>query len=265
VYKNVEIMKHPSHSLLGSSASKATKPGARILICEREGKSLYQSDTPDYIVQAFTSTNGVDRSKSSSVKSNGFRSIESLRNEISSYLFEYLEGFHIPTHFVSKLSPTEMKVRWSDLVPLTIRIFNVSDSDMARRLGLREHTTLEFPVIEHYYNSGFDGVSWVNEFHVYALAIATPEEFKQINRIASKVNAVLRSLCERRHLGLAEVRLVFGRHQNQIVLGDELSPLTCRFLDMAIDDPAKRDRFMLQQENANGAITELCDRLMLKA
>jgi phosphoribosylaminoimidazole-succinocarboxamide synthase len=152
-----------------------------------------------------------------------------------------------------------------EAVPITVKMYNAVSPPLARRLGMKEDQKIEFPVIEHYYRAHDRSSTWINEYHVYAFGITTAEEFKQINRTASKVNAVLRGLCDRRQLMLAEMSLEFGRMKGQIVLGDELSPITCHFLDLSVEDKNGRDRYLPEQENVISAFTELRDRLKVRA
>jgi phosphoribosylaminoimidazole-succinocarboxamide synthase len=253
-------MKEPVQSLLEDSAVKVARVAKGDLISERNGKHLYHSEKPDLAIQEFAS-NGTDEGK----KRSKSRELDGLRNEISAYLFEYLEGFHIPTHFVSNLSDIRMLVRRTESIPLEVRIYNYSGPALTKRFGMKEGVKLDFPVIEHYYCNGNQTPSWINEYHVYAFGITTAEEFKQINRTAAKINAVLRGLCDRRQLLLADLRLEFGRSKGQIVLSDELSPSTCHFLDLSVEDKNGRDRFLPDQLNALPAFTELRDRLKVRA
>ena len=91
------------------------------------------------------------------------------------------------------------------------------------------------------------------------------EEFRQMNRIATKVNAVLRGLCDRRSLSLSELNLTFGRLKGQPILCGELSPVTCHFLDASSEQKNKRDRFTFGHDNTLETLMELADRLMVKA
>ncbi len=252
-------MKHQNQTIDIEPRAKIEMPQTREFICKHQEKNLYKTDVPEILIQEFVSNikntdNGVDK----------ILQLDILRNDISSYLFEYIEGFHIPTHFVKKISNTEMIVRQTDTIPLTVKILNCVNGSMLKRLGLKGKIQADIPIIEHYFQNDQRNDSWVNEYHVYALDIATPDEFKQINRIVSKVNAVLRGLCDRRQLMLADLQLEFGRYKNQIILRNELSPLTCHFLDMAVESKTKRDRFIPEKEFSEGAITELRDRLTLK-
>lgn len=258
----LETMKHQTQSVLATAAGKIAKSAKRDLVCEREGKYLYHSEKPDLIVQEFVTTAAGNPEV---VKKNAsIVDLSILRNEISSYLFEYIEGFRIPTHFVSRCSDTEMFIRRCDFLPLSVRIYNTSNGALVKRLGFKDGRLLDFPIIEHYYADGNKPGTWANEYHLFALGVLTPEEFKQVNRIATKTNAVLRSLCDRRQLLLADMKLEFGRFRGQIILVDELSPLTCHFWDMTHDAKNGRDRFLPDQEQSDATIGELRDRLMLK-
>ena len=250
-------MKQDMHSAIVETSHKAHKSEKRELICEREGKTLYHSEKPDIIIQEFTDISPDESKKHSEVKQ-----LCSLRNEISSYLFGYVEGFHVSTHFVSKFSPTAMVVKRTELIPMMVRIYNIASGSLVKRFGLKNGKALDFPVIEHYYGTGKRVPVMVNEYHMYAFNITVPEEYKQINRMASKVNAALRGLCDRRQLVLADLQLAFGRYKNQVVLSDELSPFTCHFLDAALGD--RQDKFLPDHENAVESFFELHSRLKAK-
>lgn len=251
-------MRQETQSVLEQPAGKIAKKIDRTPLFEKQGKAYFQSNLPNQIIQLFVSPEtsaGRKRSKN--------HEIGILRNTISSYLFEYVEEFHISTHFVNKLSETEMTVKKTEPIPLNIKVYNLDDDSLSSRFGRINGKGLEFPVIEHFY-TGSENVTWVNEYHVYSLGIATPEEFKQINRIVSKANAVIRGLCDRRQIALADIQFQFGRSNGQVVLTDELSPFTCRFLDLGAHNESRRNRFLPLQENTTDAFAELCDRLMLK-
>lgn len=250
-------MKHDSQPALVEAPPKTTKTIKREFISEREGKTLYHSGKPDLLIQEFKTAEETKRSTR-------VKDVSALRNEISSYLFSYIEGFHIPTHFVSKLSSTAMVVRRLEMIPLVLRVYNTSTGILLKRLGLKEGSVLEFPILEHFYGHGRKPPTWVNEYHIYALNIVSPDELRQINRVASKVNAVLRALCDRRKLTIADLQLAFGRFRDQIVLGDELSPFTCHFLDLSREGKREQDRFLPDQEHAVEAFSELYHRLKLK-
>jgi phosphoribosylaminoimidazole-succinocarboxamide synthase len=187
--------------------------------------------------------------------------IATLANEISSYLFKYLAGFRIPNHFTAKMSQSEMLVKELSMIPLEVRLHNVAGEEYARRFGIKEGMELVVPVIEHYYKSPDLGNPLVNEFHVYSLGLATPDQLRSINRIASKTNVVLKSFFERRELKLLNMSLEFGAAGNQIMIGDEISPRTCRFADMQKKERGARDIFAPGSADPLEAYTEVRNRI----
>jgi phosphoribosylaminoimidazole-succinocarboxamide synthase len=252
-------MRQHTQSLFDEKNNTNEKSGSQESIYYRQGKSFRQSAKPDCVIQKFES------GESNEEVNQKMRSVDAIRNRISSYLFEYLDGFHIPTHFLSKPSDTEMLVKKTESVPFYVKVYNVLDGALLKRLNFKDTMPIEFPIFEHYYSNGTKSNAWLNEYHIYALSLATPAEYKQMNRIAAKVNAVLRGLCDRRGLLISDLQLEFGRHKGQILLVGELSPVNCRFLDMQTEQKGKRDRFTIETDNPEQSLKELSDRLLVKA
>jgi phosphoribosylaminoimidazole-succinocarboxamide synthase len=187
--------------------------------------------------------------------------IATLANEISTYLFKYLAGFRIPTHMVEKASGSEMLVKQLTMIPLQVRVHNVASGEFSRQYGIKEGTELNVPVIEHYYKNPDLGNPLVNDFHIYSLGLATPEQLRGINRLASKTNVVLKSFFERRELKLLSLDLEFGVVGNQVTIGDEISPRTCRFADLQKKDRGGKDLFAYASENALEVYAEVRNRI----
>ena len=224
------------------------------LLLETSEKLFFTSEQPEFIIQRFKSNgNGNGKHPHHSAE------LASLKNELNCYLLEYLTGYHIPTHFVKKVSDSDMLVKNLKTLPLQVNVYNSAFGEFAKRFGVKEGAVLEFPVVEHYHLHDHTK-TWLNEHHVSAFNIATPEEFKQINRIATKANAVLRGLFERRNLELVALQLEFGRDNEQIALSGEFSLNTCRILDTT----PNRHRFILNGIPHEQVYAELRDRLLLK-
>jgi phosphoribosylaminoimidazole-succinocarboxamide synthase len=223
----------------------------RSLLYEGSEKILYQTDRTEFLVMEFKSGTGAGRKRGKT------KSMGAIRNDISSYLFEYIEGFQVNTHFVKQTSDVKMNVKRLDMIPIIVKIYNVSTGSIAKRFDVKEGTVLTFPIVEYAYRNRNLDLPWLNETHVAAFNLATPDEFRVINRLASKVNAVLRALCERRDLILATVSLEFGRHSGQILLGDELSPSTCLFWDKLYKTKADREKYRIDSTDAEETLAEL--------
>ncbi|MBI5216841.1 MAG: hypothetical protein HY960_13900 [Ignavibacteriae bacterium] len=251
-------MKHQSQSSPDANQSIAQE-GKRELFLEGHETNFYHTPDAEYLIQEFIS-NGQTNGKRTTKK----KVMSALRSSISGYLFEHLDGFHIPTHYVKRLSETEIMVRKLDMIPIHVRVYNYCVGSIPERFGLKEGAQLDFPIFEYYYHSPNGQATWVNEHHLYAMGIATPDECKQINRLSSKINAVLRALCLRRKLSLVELQLEFGRFKGQIYLGDDLSPRTCRFGDTSAEKVVDINKYIVNGDDAEGVYAELLDRLSLK-
>jgi phosphoribosylaminoimidazole-succinocarboxamide synthase len=231
-------------TLTKETGASSASGGLRV---EGSSKNLYESTNPGLYIQRFKD----DQGDSGSRKRPTSPSRATVSNEISAYLFGFLNGFRIPTHFVSRVTDSEMLVRQLDMIPLEVRVCNVASGLCAKRLGMKEGTDLPFPVIEHYYKKPELGKPLLNEFHIFSLALVTPEQLRTINRLASKANIVLRSFFERRGLRLISVGLEFGVSGEQIMIGDEISPRTCCISDLQRAGKPEKSRL---SGNGNGEL-----------
>lgn len=230
-------------------------------------KNLFEAEQAGMLIQQFKdparrgSEESEPRQNSTHPAKSQINTIATLSNEISSYLFKYLAGFRIPTHFMERVSSSGMLVRQLTMIPLKVCVLNVSSGDFAGRYGVKDGTDLAVPIIEHHFKNPDLGNPLVNEFHIYSLGLATPEQLRSINRLASKTNVVLRSFFERRELKLLSMSLEFGVAGNQMTVGDEISPRTCRFADMQKKERGAKDPFAGGGENLLETYAEVRNRI----
>ena len=146
-----------------------------------------------------------------------------MNNAVSAFIFEYLESYNVPTHFMKKLDDTSFAAKKADMIPIIISVYNMASKTLVDRFGIEEGKILEYPVVEMYYKDAKKQLPMINEYHAYALGLCERKEMTNILRIATKVNAVLKSFFDRRKLKLVSFQLEFGRTHNQVVLADEVS------------------------------------------
>ena len=80
---------------------------------EGKGKKIYLTDEADQLIQEFKDdAAALESSKRGTIKGKGV-----INNQISAHLFRYLDSYHIPTHFIKKLSDTQMLVKKLDIIP----------------------------------------------------------------------------------------------------------------------------------------------------
>ena len=117
------------------------------------------------------------------------------------------------------------------------------------------------PVVELYFKDDALGDPLINRSHVAALGIATPEQLDALEGTACMVNSILMEFLAAKNLLLVDFKLEFGTHKGQILLGDEISPDTCRFWDAATNEKLDKDRFRRDLGNVEEAYREVWRRL----
>jgi phosphoribosylaminoimidazole-succinocarboxamide synthase len=209
------------------------------LLDEVGAKKIYEGESEDHLILAFNDNIvNTDGSVNSKIKGKGANN-----NDISSQIFEYLESYNVMTHFLSKFGDKEMKVKKSEMLPLTIIASNAVDKSLSKRFGMEESSLLKSPVIEYYYNNEKLKNPIVNESHISALNLISQEEIHYLGRTVAKVNVILKSFFERRNMVLVELRLTLGRYKNYLLVSDEISPDTCKFWGINGDNTIDKDAF----------------------
>lgn len=183
------------------------------LLGEGSTKKVYATNQNDQVILAY---NDGSKKKGAAIDTES-------NNAVSGYLFEYLESYNVPTHFVRRIDGKSFLAKKMDMIPIVVSVHNFAAGDLVTRFGLEDGKRLEYPVVEMYYKTAKGESPMISEYHAYALGLCDRKEMTSILRIATKVNAVLKSFFDRRKLKLFSFQLEFGRQQNQILLADEVS------------------------------------------
>ncbi len=188
-----------------------------------------------------------------------------INNRMSNMLMQMLEQQGVPTHFVKELSDRDTLVKKVSIVPLEVIIRNISAGSFAKRYGVKEGIVFDQPTIEFSYKNDDLGDPLLNRYHALALKLATEDEINTIERMAFKVNEVLKAYFLGLNITLVDFKLEFGRlFDGTIVLADEISPDTCRFWDKDTGEKLDKDRFRRDLGGVEEAYNEVMRRLMGK-
>lgn len=200
-------------------------------IFEGRSKKIYEIDSENELLLEFKDEfyNPKSRRKTA-IKSKG-----AINNQVSSHLFRYLDSYHIPTHFLEQVSKREMRIKKIEMIPIKVMVRNIAFGDLVERFGIEEGVELDCPVLEYYFKDDKKQNALINEDHIVVFGHATNTELKEIHRLSSKINVVLKDFFRRRNYKLVDARLEFGRYRDRIVLGDEISPETCQLWDLEND------------------------------
>jgi phosphoribosylaminoimidazole-succinocarboxamide synthase len=186
---------------------------------------------------------------------------------ISSHLFQQLEAKGIPTHFVDRPAPNEMRVKTVKILPLEVVVRNIAAGSLCQQTGLKLGTILHHPLVEFYYKNDALGDPLLTHDRLLLLELATPEQVSQLQALALQVNQLLTTFFDKCGLTLVDFKLEFGLDANQqILLADEISPDTCRLWDKTEDDPERRvmdkDRFRHDLGNVETAYQQVMERVL---
>ena len=228
------------------------------LLHEGKAKKVFLTDDSDLVIQEFKDdATAFNNKKKGTISNKGI-----VNNAISCKLFTYLAENGVPTHFVEKLSDRDMLCKYLKIIMVEVVVRNVAAGSLVKRYGFQEGTRLENPIIELYLKDDDLDDPLMNESHAVALGLATYEELETLKEQAARINTLMKVFFADRKLNLVDFKLEFGRHKGQILLGDEISPDTCRFWDLDTGEKMDKDRFRFDLGGVEDAYSEVEKRVL---
>ncbi len=215
------------------------------LLYEGHTKKIYPTNDPEFLIVHFKNDVIASReSKKETIKNKG-----AINNAISSVIFQYLESYHVPTHYVEVLKSDEMLVKKLEIIPIIVKVWNFVTGSLNKRFGAEKGSALSNPIVEFYLKDEKLKNPMMTMDHACALGYGNPEEIQNIDRIVRKINAVLKSYFDRRDLKLVDFNIEFGRLGNQILVGDEISLDSCCFY--YVEDGEVQNTKLVPQESSD--------------
>ena len=222
---------------------------------EGKAKILYATSDPDLLVQYFKDdASAFDGKKKGTIVDKGV-----MNNHMSSKIFQYLEGEGIKTHFVKNLNDREMLVKKLDIIPVEVVLRNVAAGSLCKRLGIEEGRVMEKPILEFFYKSDPLGDPMINECHVDVFGWATKKEVEILKSEGLKINNLMMKFFKERNIRLVDFKVEFGRHNDEVLLGDEISPDGCRLWHWDTNEKMDKDRFRFNMGNVEEKYQEVYD------
>lgn len=218
------------------------------LLYEGKAKKVFKTSDPDaYWMEFKDDATAFDGEKKEVIPEKGI-----INAAISTHLFDVLERSGVPTHFLGTLSPREMMVKKLKMIPVEFVIRNIAAGSFAKRLGIKEGTELKSPVLEFYYKNDSLHDPMINEYIIEALELGEDHEIATAKEYSFDVNDILSYEFREAGLILVDFKLEFGiDFDGQVVVGDEISPDTCRLWDEETGEKFDKDRF---REDLGGLI-----------
>lgn len=227
------------------------------MLYEGKAKKIYDTDDKKFFWVEYkddaTAFNGI---KKGTIVDKGV-----VNNKMSAMMFTYLGQNGVNTHFVELLNDRVQIVRRLQMIPLEIVVRNIVAGSLSKRVGKEEGYKLASPVFELYYKDDSLGDPMVNETHALAMGWATIDQINTMKEMALKVNQLMTKVVTKAGIDLVDYKLEFGISDGKVMLGDEISPDTCRFWDKATQEKLDKDRFRRDLGKVEEAYAEVYRRL----
>lgn len=236
-------------------------PTKQTLLYEGKAKKVYSTQDPSFYIVSYkddaTAFNGL---KKETIQGKG-----ELNNRITNLLMQMLHQHAIPTHFIQELSPTDALVEKLTMFPLEVIVRNFAAGSITKRLGIKEGEPFKTPILEFCYKNDALGDPMINSYHILALNLATQEEIQKISSYAFQINTLLLEYFASMGILLVDFKLEFGKNrEGSIVLGDEISPDTCRFWDAQTKQKLDKDRFREDLGDVSEAYAIILQKILSK-
>jgi phosphoribosylaminoimidazole-succinocarboxamide synthase len=243
------------------------------LLYEGKGKKLFLTDHPGILFMEFKN----DLTAFNAQKRGSFEGKGLLAFKISNFIFEFLKKAGIPTHWVAQLESREGRsagnlVKRIKMIPLEFVVRNRWAGSTAKKLGIRDGNALSKPLFELYLKNDALGDPFVSSEQVEALELIKKERLIKIRELALRINDLMKDLFRSANLELVDFKLEFGEtNEGEILLGDEISPDSCRLWDIRDEAEARgeflkprrldKDVFRLDLGSVSEAYQEVWERL----
>lgn len=205
-----------------------------------KAKALYETENPEeYLVVYSNQATAFNGEKKEQIEGKGV-----LNNQISALIFDYLNQKNVRTQFIRKVSDNEQLVKKLTMLPVEVVVRNIVAGSFAKKFGMEEGATLTKPTVELFYKDDALGDPFVNVSQLEALNIMTEADCQTISQLALDINQHLMALFDNIDITLVDMKFEFGRlSSGEIILGDEISPDTCRLWDKATHKKLDKDNF----------------------
>lgn len=223
-------------------------------------KSLYNTDQESLLIMQFrddiTAFNGI---KHEQLSGKG-----QVNNQINTYLMSALNAAGIPTHFQEALGKNEALIKKLTMLPLKCIMRNLGAGRFCRYLGVATGRKLIPPLYELYLKNDELRDPLISNYHALSLGWATQEQLDQMAELGFKSNTLLKSLFAEHSMILVDFKLEFGLLEGRVVLGDEISPDTCRIWDAVTHETLDKDRFRQDLGGVVSAYQEVAKRFKIQ-
>ncbi len=199
------------------------------LIYEGKAKKVFSHDDSDKVIIEFKD----DATAFNALKKAKFEGKGKLNCLISARIFELLVKNKIPTHFLELKNENTMIAHKIKVIPLEIVLRNTAYGSLCKQTTISPGTLLAKPLIDIYLKNDELNDPLITKDRIELMKIISSEDLDLIIDLTLKINEILKTFFKNIQLKLVDFKLEFGfDSENNILLGDEISPDNCRLWDL---------------------------------
>ena len=199
------------------------------LIYEGKAKKVFSHADKNKVLITFKD----DATAFNALKKAQFKGKGKLNCLISARIFELLKSNNIPTHFLKLENDHTMIAQKIRVIPLEIVLRNTAYGSLCKQTTIEPGTTLAKPLIDIYLKNDELNDPLITKDRIALMNILSSNDLDLIIDLTLKINVILKSFFKSIQLKLVDFKLEFGYDfENNILLGDEISPDNCRLWDI---------------------------------
>jgi len=227
------------------------------MLYEGKAKQIYTTENEkEFLMKYKDDATAFDGLKKGVINNKGI-----VNNRVSNLLFKLLEKEGIETHLIKQIDDRNVLVKSLKIIPVEVVVRNVIAGSLSKRVGKEEGFPLDSAIIELYYKDDELHDPMINEYHARVLGWATDEQLKDMHTQAHKINNILKKFFDSIGIILVDFKLEFGIYEGRVILGDEISPDTCRLWDKESLEKLDKDRFRRDLGKEEEAYQEVVQRI----
>lgn len=230
------------------------------LIYSGKAKSIYKSENDNEVIIEFRDdmTAG-DGKRKEIISEKGF-----YNSIISSKIFRLLEDKGVKTQFIELLKPNIMKAKKLEMIPIEVIIRNIATGSLVSKYPFDDGSKLKPPIIQMDFKADKYHDPMLNDSIIKALKIATQKEINKLEELGLRINEILKKFFKENGIILVDFKVEFGKDsKGNIILGDEISPDSCRLWDSETLEMLDKELFRKgKDEKVMDAYIEVYNRIL---
>jgi phosphoribosylaminoimidazole-succinocarboxamide synthase len=230
----------------------------RELLYKGKAKTIFRSEIPGELVVSFrddiTAFNGEKKDQLSG--KGAYNAV------VSAFFFEYLLEKGIESHFIRMIDDVTMVVHELTMIPIEVIVRNKAAGSIVRRYPFSEGKDLNPPVILMDYKDDDRHDPMLNDDLIIALDLLSQEELAAVKQTSLEINRHLKEYFATLGIDLVDFKIEFGRVDDEIILGDEISMDSMRLWDRETGESLDKDVYRFDKGNLLAAYARVAGKIV---